>query len=236
MARRKRQAFGGEIYHVMNRGNCRMKIFTKAGDYLAFLKLMEEGRQRVGMGILAYCLMPNHWHMVLQPKRGEDLSAFIGWVCSTHVRRWREHRHNVGEGHLYQGRFKSFPVQSGAPLYRVLKYVEGNARRAKLTERVEDWRYGSLYAGERKPEHRVELTTWPIARPKDWPAKVNELIEREELNRFQLHIQRGRPFGDVDWIIETADRMGLEQTLRDRGRPSKKQAAGPVETSKAVLK
>lgn len=98
-----------------------------------------------------------------------------------------------------------------------------------MAERAQDWRYGSLYAGERKPEHRVELTARPIARPKDWPAKVNELIEREELNRFQLHIQCGRPFGDVDWIVEAADRMGLEETLRDGGRPSKKQAVGAVQ-------
>ena len=147
MARQPRNAYDGEIYHVINRGNCRMKIFGKPGDYLAFMKLLEEGRQRTGMRILAFCLMPNHWHMVLWPKRAEDLSRFIGWVCTTHVRRWREHRHSVGEGHLYQGRFKSFPIQQGEPLYGVLRYVEGNARRAGLADRAEAWRYGSLYEG-----------------------------------------------------------------------------------------
>ncbi len=205
----------------MNRGNCRMKIFGKAADYLAFLKLMEEGRRRTGMRILGYCLMPNHWHMVLWPARAADLSAFIGWVSSTHVRRWREHRHNVGEGHLYQGRFKSFPVQQGPALYRVLRYVEGNPRRANKVEKAEAWPYSSLYAGERKPEHRVELAAWPVRRPEDWIAQANRVIEEAELNRLRLHVARGRPFGTVEWIAEAAKRMGLESSLRDRGRPRK---------------
>ncbi len=223
MARRPRQAYGGEIYHAINRGNCRMRIFTKAGDYLAFLKLLEEGRQRTGMRILAYCLMPNHWHLVLWPAKADDLSAFIGWVCSTHVRRWREHRDNVGEGHLYQGRFKSFPVQQGPPLYRVLSYVEGNARRAKRVEQAQAWRYGSLYTGERQAEQQVQLTPWPVPRPGDWTAQVNRGIAEAELNRLRLHILRGRPFGSAAWTDQAARRMGLESSLRDRGRPRKKQ-------------
>jgi putative transposase len=223
MARRKRQAYDDAIYHVMNRGNCRMRIFGKAGDYLAFLKLMEEGRKRTGMRILAYCLMPNHWHMVLWPRKGEDLSAFLGWTCSTHVRRWREHRHNVGEGHLYQGRFKSFPVQPGPPLYRVLRYVEGNARRATLAERAEAWPYGSLYAGARRPEHRVELSPWPVPRPEDWTAQVNKVIEKSELDLLHLHIRCGRPLGSREWTAAAVKRMGLEQTMRDRGRPKKEE-------------
>src|SRR5947209_20451824 len=111
MARQARKPVGGGIYHVLNRGNCRMGIFEKDGDFAAFLKLLEEGRVRSGMRVLGYCLMDNHWHLVLWPRKGEDLSRFRGWVSTTHVRRWREHRGNSGEGHLYQGRFKSFLVQ-----------------------------------------------------------------------------------------------------------------------------
>ena len=113
MARRARSVVGGEIYHVMNRGNCRMRIFHKPADYLAFMRIMEAGRERTGMRILAFCLMPNHWHMVLWPKKAEDLAEFVAWVSNTHVRRWRENRDAVGEGHLYQGRFRSFPGPGG---------------------------------------------------------------------------------------------------------------------------
>jgi len=230
MARRARSVAGGEIYHVMNRGNCRMEIFGKPDDYLAFMRVMEEGRKRTGMRILAYCLMPNHWHMVLWPRKAADLATFVGWVSNTHVRRWREHRHKVGEGHLYQGRFKSFPAQASKGLYEVLRYVEGNARRAKLVDRAQDWRYSSLHAGSHRPEDRVELTPWPVARPADWAGRVDEPIEAAELNRLRLHLQRERPYGDAAWTARTVKRMGLEWTMRDRGRPKlkrpKKQEAG----------
>lgn len=203
-----------------------MRIFRKPADYCAFMRLMEEGRERTGMRILAYCLMPNHWHMVLWPRDGKDLSAFVGWVSNTHVRRWREHRHKVGEGHLYQGRFKSFPAQAGKGLYAVLRYVEGNARRAKLTRSADAWPYGSLYAGGHRPEDRVELSPWPIPLPRNWVASVNEPIEAAELNRLRLHIQRERPYGDHEWTAEAVKRMGLEWTMRDRGRPPKPKAEG----------
>src|SRR5882757_9939423 len=102
-----------QIVHVLNRGNCRMNLFDKTGDFAAFLALLEEARRRFpSVRILAYCLMHNHWHLLLWLTRGADLSRFIAWLSSTHVRRWRAHRGNVGQGHLYQGRFKSFIVQS----------------------------------------------------------------------------------------------------------------------------
>src|SRR5574340_852580 len=108
MARRARNPVDDGIYHVLNRGNGRMDIFKKPEDFAAFVKLLEEGRRRHAMRILGYCLMHNHWHLVLWPRRGTDLSKFIAWVSTTHVRRWRAHRVSAGEGHLYQGRFKGF--------------------------------------------------------------------------------------------------------------------------------
>ena len=222
MARRARSVTGGEIYHVINRGNFRMRIFRKSADYLEFMRLMEEARRRTGMRILAFCLMPNHWHMVLWPKKAKDLSAFVGWLSSTHVRRWREHPRNLGKGHLYQGRFKSFPAQSGKDLYAVLRYVEGNARRAKLAAAAEAWPYGSLYTGEHRKEDRVERTPWPMPRPRDWPAKVNKPIEAAELDRLRLHVRRDRPYGDAAWTTAAVRRMGLDWTIRDRGRPNAK--------------
>jgi len=114
MPRHARKVADDGIYHVLNRGNGRMRIFQKRGDFEAFVKLLEEGRKRVGMRILGYCLMDNHWHLVIWPKRGKDLARFVGWVSTTHVRRWREHRHSGGLGHLYQGRYKSFLVQEDA--------------------------------------------------------------------------------------------------------------------------
>ena len=199
-----------------------MRIFRKPADYLEFMRLMEEARQRTGMRILAFCLMPNHWHMVLWPRKAKDLSAFIGWLSTKHVRRWREHPHNVGKGHLYQGRFKSFPAQSGKGLYALLRYVEGNALRAQLTDQAQAWPYSSLYTGEDHKEDGVERTRWPIPRPRDWLARVNKPIETTELGRLRVHVRRDRPYGDAAWTADAVKRMGLDWTVRDRGRPRAK--------------
>ena len=107
-----RAAPGGGIYHVWNRANGRQGIFETAGDYEAFERVLIEGHDRVAMRTLAYCVMPNHWHLVVWPRREGDLSRFMAWLTLTHTQRWHAYHHSTGTGHLYQGRFKSFPVQS----------------------------------------------------------------------------------------------------------------------------
>lgn len=203
---------------MLNRGNCKMEIFGKEGDFAAFLKLLEEGRKRYGMRILGYCLMGNHWHLVLWPRKGEDLSKFIGWVCTTHVRRWREHRGNVGEGHLYQGRFKSFLVQEDRHFLMVMRYVEGNALRAGIVKRAEEWRWSSLDEGT----GGVELAEWPVDRPGGWKGIVNREMEEKAVERIQMSVRRGRPFGEAGWVERVVRKFGLEGTMREPWRPKKK--------------
>jgi putative transposase len=193
-----------------------MDIFEKTGDFLAFLKLLEEGRRRTGMRILGYCLMNNHWHLVLWPRRADDLSKFVQWVSTTHVRRWREHRKTVGEGHLYQGRFKSFPVESDHHLLTVLRYVEANPLRASLVKRAEAWRWSSLARNEAPP---VELSPWPVERPDDWVDLVNVRAAEPETARMRRCVNRGQPCGEPGWVRRIARRLGLESTLRDPWRP-----------------
>ena len=115
---------------VLNRANARMQIFDKERDYDAFERILDEAVGRVKMRLLAYCVMPNHWHLVVWPRREGDLSTFVGWLTLTHTQRWHAHRHSVGSGHVYQGRFKSFLVESDEHLGTVCRYVERNALRA----------------------------------------------------------------------------------------------------------
>jgi putative transposase len=96
---------------VLNRGNDRRTIFEADGDYLAFLRVLAETAERVPVRILAWCLMPNHWHLVLWPKKDGELGQFMQRLTTTHVRRWRLFRQSVGHGHLYQGTYKSFTVE-----------------------------------------------------------------------------------------------------------------------------
>src|SRR3954469_11960214 len=109
MPRTARASAAGYCYHVLNRGNARATGFHKDRDYDAFLEMMAEANLRVPMRIIAYCLMPNHFHMALWPREDGDLSRWMHWLLTTHVRRYL--RHDQGSGHVWQGRFKAFPIQ-----------------------------------------------------------------------------------------------------------------------------
>src|ERR1051325_2400699 len=162
MPRGRRNACGGVIYHVLNRAVARIKIFRSQGDYLAFERTLEEAHRRLAVPILAYCVMPTHWHLVLYPKRDGDLSEFMYWLTLTHVQRWRTSHDTIGDGPLYQGRFKSFAIQDDSHLLTVLRYVERNPLRARLVRRAEEWKWSSLHRRvdgtvEGSGEHTAEL-------------------------------------------------------------------------------
>jgi putative transposase len=236
MPRQSRQILDGGIYHVLNRGNCKMPIFEKPGDFAAFVKLLEQARERSGMRILGFCLMNNHWHLALWPKRGKDLSEFIQWLCTTHVRRWRAHRENVGEGHLYQGRYKSFLVEEDLHYLTMLRYVESNALRAGLVNRAEDWPWSSLANPLGADGKRVRLTEWPVDRPRDWIDLVNETLPKNAIEQLGTSIRRGRPFGTDSWVARTVNRLGIQSTLRDPWRPKSTKTSDAKSTKPAGRK
>src|SRR5580658_3294321 len=93
--------------------------------------------------------MPNHWHLVLKPHEDRELSLFVGWLTLTHTQRWHAHRRDAGSGHVYQGRFKSFPVQADRHFLTVARYVERNPLRANLVASAADWRWSSLWVRAR---------------------------------------------------------------------------------------
>jgi REP element-mobilizing transposase RayT len=132
MPRRTRFSSAGYVFHVLNRAAGRRTIFENAADYDAFVALLEEARRQVPMPILAYCVMPNHWHLVLWPETDDALSAYIHWLSVTHAQRWHAFHGTAGTGPLYQGRFKSVPVQMDDHYLTMCRYVERNALRANL--------------------------------------------------------------------------------------------------------
>src|SRR3569623_1341604 len=121
-----------------------MLIFEDERDYIAFEKALAEAVERSEMRLLAYCLRPNHWQLLLWPEKDGAMSSFVGWLTLTHTQRWHAHRNSAGSGHDYQGRFNSIPVQEDRHLYTGARYVERNALRANLFRRAEAWRWGSL--------------------------------------------------------------------------------------------
>ena len=152
---------------------------------------------------------------------GINLPAFMQQVTNTHVKRWKEHRHEIGYGHLYQGRYKCFPVETEDYFYQVVRYVERNALRANLVERAESWRWSSLRRVEREDPAFPIVSTWPLPRPTDWLQIVNQPQTEAEVAALRCCVNRGRPFGDPNWVTDTAKRLGLEWTIRPRGRPKK---------------
>jgi putative transposase len=222
MPRPLRHIEPGLIYHVLNCGNGRMMIFRTDADFEAFLKILAEGLKRFDVELLAWCLMSNHWHLVLRPRRAGQLQAFMQWITLTHVRRHHEH-HRRACGHLYQGRYKHFPVEQDEYLLVLLQYVEGNALRAGLVERAQDWPWSSLHQRLRK-KNVSPLSDWPVDRPADWTRTVNQAMEEPKRKQVRQSIERDRPLGSPAWVRKMSARLGLEQTLRERGRPR-----GPME-------
>jgi len=219
MPRSRRVAKGGYVYHVLNRANGRLRIFRKAGDFAAFEAIVGEGLERFGMRLCGYCVMGTHWHLVLWPRGDGELSEFMKWLTGTHSRRWHGAHGTVGIGHLYQGRYRSFPVQEGGHYLTLMRYVESNPLRAGLVVRSGEWAWSSLAVrlGAEKP---LKVVDGPVRLPVRWERLVDGFVN-EATGGIDACVQRGRPFGEVSWVVKTAGALSLESTLRARGRPAK---------------
>ena len=219
MPRSARVAPGGLVYHVLNRANGRQRLFVKEPDFLAFYNVLLQAYTRNPIRILAWCVMPNHWHFVVWPREDGELSRFFGYLGLTHATRWQVAHNSVGTGHVYQSRFKNFMIQKDDHLLSVLRYVERNPLRADAVRCAEDWRWSSLHARLHGPDPiRNLLTDWPIDRPRNWIDLANRPQTDAELEAIRASGKRGRPLGSDSWVRDVAARYALETTLRDRGR------------------
>ena len=239
MPRSARELPGDVVYRVLDRAVARLAIFEQDGDYAAFVKVFVEAHQRQEaarakgdagrIDVLAWCLMPDHWHLVLRPELGGELSTFMRWLTMTHAQRWHARRRSAGTGPLYQGRFKSFPVEGDGPhLPTVAAYVGRNPVRAGLAERPDDWPWSSV----RARSAGVGAHGPPLLPPSSWPGRhaYDTASWLEEVARPQSaadeaavasSLRRGRPFGGDAWTTRVAGRLALTHTLRGRGRPPK---------------
>jgi putative transposase len=202
------------VYHVINRGNGQATVFHKDADYRAFLDLLAAAKTKFPVKLFAFCLMPNHFHLVLRPETAPALSAMMQWWLTSHVRRY--HRHYQSSGHIWQGRFKSFLIQEDGHLLTVIRYVLLNPVRARLVDSAEQWRWSNIW----KPEF---LDPWPLPAPLDWPGWLAAPLSEPDLTALRSSVNRQAPFGEPDWQTRMAVTLGLQSTLRPRGRPRKSQ-------------
>lgn len=222
MARQARVAVGGVVYHVINRSNGRVPIFNTTQEYAHFEYLLLEGVELTGMRILAYQIMPNHWHLVLYPSKDRQMSEFMHWITTTHVRQLRVRANTIGHGHLYQNAYKSFPIESDKHLVDVIRYVEQNALRANLVRRAQDWPWSSLYRRRRgNEEDRKILAPLPTELPENYLESVNHILEKNFISRIRHSISKGAPFGSDQWTAHMVDTYNMLPTQRGSGRPRK---------------
>lgn len=220
MPRAPRVDVADHVYHVLNRANARAQIFDDATDYTLFEQLLTDGVEEYNIMLLAYCLMPNHWHLVLCPQEDGALSQFMGWLSNAHTRKWHVAKGTIGQGHLYQGRYKSFLCQQDAHLLTLIRYVERNALKANLVHRAENWQWSSVWRREKGTDLQKKLlASWPIPVPHEYLTLLNAPQSEAEESALERAESKGVPFGADGWVLETVERFGLEQTLRPVGRP-----------------
>jgi len=215
MPRIPRGTAEGFIYHVFNRGNDKKTIFHKDSDYAAFIKLVRDAKNRHPVQMMAYCIMPNHFHFVVMPTNVQNLSKLMQWLMTSHVRRY--HKFHNSSGHIWQGRYRSFIIQNDIHLLTVVRYVEGNPVRARLVSAAREWPWSSYRERVGIQEGRI-LDPIPLILPRDWESFVNMPLTDEEKSRLTASVARNTPFGDSQWVMNKCGENKLEHTLRPRGR------------------
>ena len=223
MPRRQLTGTGGVVFHAINRGAKRDRLFDDPQQYDAFENLLLAAQRDVQIPIYAYCLMPNHWHLVVAPQRDGDLSKYLHIVEMTHAQAWNEAHNAVGQGAVYQGRFRAIPVQCDVSFLRVCRYVERNPVRAGLVTDARDWKWSSLW---RRVHgwHREFLQEWPVPRPEPWLDFIGGVKGAEsdaELREIRRSVRASVPYGTQAWREEAAARFRMPSTERPRGRPKK---------------
>lgn len=202
----------------MNRAINRMTLFVTEEDYLCFLDLLRRAVLATRVRVMAYCIMPNHWHIALQSVLAGDVTLFAQWLTAMHARNWRLRDATSGLGHVYQGRYKSILVQDGSHACDLFRYVERNALRAGLVTRAQDWPWSSLAQREFPPRPEApRLSPWPVPMRDDWTAFVNDPRFDHELPRIRKCIDLGVPFGSFDWASQSwrpTRRVTLDDAMR----------------------
>jgi putative transposase len=221
MARKPRIDLANYYYHVINRANARLPIFFLEYDYELFESLLFQSIQKFDVELVAYCIMPNHFHLLIRPLVDGEIGRCMQWLTLTHTQRWHSLNRTAGTGHLYQGRYKSFLVESGEYLATLIRYIERNPVRARLVEDAGNWEYSSYSKRFRKCS---EYTPPPL--PIEISGSYQEWINNDSENsntysKFKESIDKGKPFGSNNWVDSIVDKFKLESTTRSKGRPKK---------------
>jgi putative transposase len=226
MPRPLRPIDDGLVYHVINRGNNQQQVFFSEGDCFAFLKALAELKARKPFELYGYCLMKNHFHLLMRPL-GTSVSRIMQSLLVSHTQRY--HKYRGSGGHVWQGRFKSPIVQDDNHLLCVLRYIEANPVKADIVPRAGYFRWSSFLShGLGKPNGLLDkivayeqLAPTPVLRQKRWDAYVHQEPEEAELIAIRRSVETGLPFGENTWVENLCANLKLDLSTRPRGRPRK---------------
>jgi putative transposase len=227
MGRLTRTIDDGLVYHALNRGNNRAEVFGDDADRLAFLDALAKARERYPFRLFGYCLLTNHFHLLLRPEPGQSISRILQSLTVAHT--WRHHKRHRTSGHVWQGRFKSPVIEDDTHLLVVLRYIEANPVRAKIVEDAAEHRWSSYPCHGLGHDDALlspfpeweELGRTEAERRRRWRTKVHAPQGEAELTSVRGSLRSGRPLGTPEWTEKIAQRLNIDLLPRPRGRPRK---------------
>jgi putative transposase len=199
MPRPKRSCEAGEVYHLINRGNKKARVFIEVTDYQEFVTAMADAAERTGVRHMTFCIMPNHFHIVAQSSAENDISSYMQRLMNAHIRNYQDRHGTKGTGHIYQGRYRPIQVVTDQQFLNVCRYVDANPLRAGLVDRAEHWLWGGLALKKSRDGRRL-LSPWPVEKPADWLDRVNRQQCEALLNEIRKAIARRRPLDGTDFL------------------------------------
>ena len=212
MPRISRGDLVGHTFHTLNRGNGGALIFHTETDYSTFLEFLVKAKKKFSVQLFGFCLLPDHFHLVIEPESAKVLSRFMQWLLTSHVRSHNKHYNT--RGHVWEGRFKSFPIQKDSHFLTILRYVLRNPIRAGLASYASEWQWSSS-------QWPNLIDPWPVGILVNLNKWADEPLSAHELERIRTCVNRQAPYGSPTWQAQTAAIGGLQSTLRPRGRPRK---------------
>lgn len=191
MARKLRHCPKGGVFHLCNRAVLKTKMFFSEQEYQEIELVLREALAKFPVSIFAYCIMPNHWHLLGRANEEKAISRFMHWFGTTQSKRWRTANETIGLGAVFQNRFRSHAVVGQNSFLKVAHYIERNPVASNLCKHPEEWSWSSA-----NPQARLPLSKWPTPKPADWPARLNRPTNKETLKQIRVAKLSSRPFAD----------------------------------------
>lgn len=225
MPRRRVAGCGGFVFHVMNRSAKQLTLFEAPDDYDLFLQVLLDAESVCPIRLLEYCVMPNHWHLLVWPERDDELSRYMRWITGVHGQRWRRALGQPGKGAVYQGRYRWVAVQDGNHYDVARRYIQQNPVRAGLVEEPDQWAWSSASRAGRHP--RPTLHQGPLADDPQADLSTSRSLDADLAQQMRESLRSGQPFGDARWSRALEVRTWLTAVLEAH---SKAQKGSPQET------